>query len=436
VKLPPGPRAIRSLTVKLEVGEVELAQALRTTVLSISFDGEETVWCPVGDFFGSGAGLAPSRDWWRTVREDGSLSCRWVMPYERSIDVRVLNFGKSQVRAELSFEVLDEWKWDDRSMHFWATWRQQNPIHTRPMHDWNYVEVAGQGVYAGDNLHVANPNEIWWGEGDEKVWVDGEDFPSHFGTGTEDYYGYAWGSPELFFAPFHSQPRCDGPGVYGHTLLSRLRDLDGIPFEKSLKFDIEVWHWRECDEGYAATTYFYAVPGATTNRPPSPEEAARGLLDPPPIPPPFKVEGAIECEKLEVVAQTEGIEVGPQGGFDHTWSDETQLWVQGQRPGDFVELAIPVEGAGPVKLELWATRSWDYGIVLFSVNGEATGLGVDLYNLSGREVASTGPLDLGERRPVDGKLILRAEVVGGNPASEGTRSFFGLDCVKVTPVGE
>ena len=37
-----------------------------------------------------------------------------------------------------------------------------------------------------------NPVEAWWGEGDEKVFVDGEKFPSHFGTGTEDYYGYAW----------------------------------------------------------------------------------------------------------------------------------------------------------------------------------------------------------------------------------------------------
>lgn len=32
----------------------------------------------------------------------------------------------------------------------------------------------------------------WWGEGDEKFFVDGEKFPSSFGTGSEDYIGYAW----------------------------------------------------------------------------------------------------------------------------------------------------------------------------------------------------------------------------------------------------
>ena len=35
----------------------------------------------------------------------------------------------------------------------------------------------------------------WWGEGDEKFFVDGEKFPSTFGTGSEDYFGYAWCHP-------------------------------------------------------------------------------------------------------------------------------------------------------------------------------------------------------------------------------------------------
>ena len=47
-------------------------------------------------------------------------------------------------------------------------------------------------------LHLINYHRGWWGEGDEKIYVDGEDFPSHFGTGTEDYYGYAWCRPEEF----------------------------------------------------------------------------------------------------------------------------------------------------------------------------------------------------------------------------------------------
>ncbi|MEW6071508.1 MAG: glycoside hydrolase family 172 protein [Planctomycetota bacterium] len=429
---PRNPSAIRDITVKVEHADLE--QALRTTVLELVFDGESTVWCPVGDFFGTGAGLQPSSDWWRTVREDGSMNCRWIMPYQKTAEIRFHNLGATPVVVR--YGVFSEsWAWDADSMYFHAAWRQEDPIHTRPMHDWNYVEVQGRGVYAGDNLAVANPVEDWWGEGDEKIWVDGEAFPSHIGTGTEDYYGYAWCCPEPFRAPFHGQPRCDGPGNYGHTLVSRVRSLDGIPFERSFRFDIEVWHWAVTDVGYAATACFYARPGAVVNRGPAPAEAARGLLHPAPLPPPFAIEGAVECEKMAIVGQTAGIAVGAQGGFaPGLWSGEQQLWIQGLRPGDFVELFVPVETGGRYRVEVFATRSCDYGLVLFSIDGKPTGLGADLFNLAGQEVAATGPLDLGVHEVTGGGLVLRAEVAGGNPASSGTRSFFGLDCVRLTPV--
>jgi len=48
----------------------------------------------------------------------------------------------------------------------------------------------------GDQVTVLNPDDGWWGEGDEKIYID-EDrdkkFPSHFGAGTEDFYGWAGG---------------------------------------------------------------------------------------------------------------------------------------------------------------------------------------------------------------------------------------------------
>jgi hypothetical protein len=294
-------------------------------------------------------------------------------------------------------------------------------------------------VYVGDTLAVMNPVKEWWGEGDEKVYVDGETFPSHFGTGTEDYYGYAWCDPETFAAPFHAQPRVDGQAKnnnYGHTTVTRTRSLDAIPFTRSLKFDMEIWHWKECDEEYAATTYFYAAPGAKTNRPEQPEAAGREVVQPPPLPPPFKVAGAIECENLKVTSKSDGVEAGPQGGFgDDLWSGGEQLWVRARKPGDFVEVEVPVPAelnSKRVNVTVYATRSWDYAIVHFSLNGEKTGPDVDLYNTKGRQVAKTGPIDLGQTAAKEGKILLRVDVVGANPKSEGTKSFFGLDCIVLT----
>ena len=100
-------------------------------------------------------------------------------------------------------------------MYFCGSWRQLTKVSsfrdgaTKPgegAFDVNYVEVDGKGVYVGDTLTIFNGTDAWWGEGDEKIFVDNEAFPSHVGTGTEDYYGYAWCRPEYFQSPFHAQP--------------------------------------------------------------------------------------------------------------------------------------------------------------------------------------------------------------------------------------
>ena len=96
-----------------------------------------------------------------------------------------------------------------------AAWRPDELLPGTPFLDWTFVDIRGRGVFVGDAWTVLNPTQGWWGEGDEKIYVDGETFPSTFGTGTEDYYGYAWGSSKLFSHAYHNQTRCDGPGNSG-----------------------------------------------------------------------------------------------------------------------------------------------------------------------------------------------------------------------------
>ena len=417
----PGPAAVRELEIHL--GNQD-AQALRSLILRGEFDGEETIWCPVGEFCGSGVGLNVLESWYRSVAKDGTMTCRWVMPHKESANLTFKNLGSAAVRMRVTVKTRD-WKWDDRSMHFHANWRQQYPLATRPFSDWNYITASGKGVYVGDNLCVMNPVPAWWGEGDEKVWVDGESFPSHFGTGSEDYYCYSWSDPSLFQTPFANQVRCDGPGNKGHTCVTRTRSLDAIPFTKSLKFDMEVWNWADCKVAYAATTYWYGLPGAKSNRGPEPQEAAREI---PSVPPTPKIAGAIECEKLKIVAKSENTPVEPQTGAlsDGEWSGGAQLFVRGNKPGDFVELAIPAAGTGAKKLTLYATKSWDYGILRFTVNGQPAGKDFDAYSA---QVVLSGPIELGKFEPKDGQFLLRVEVVGGNPASKNSKSFFGLDAI-------
>ena len=138
IEVPPGQRpvsflqaegsgAIYQLTVRLEAND--LAQALRSTVLAIHFDGEQTVWCPVGDFFGIGYHVRPYRSWYTEVTKDGTMRSYWVMPYEKSCQVTVHNLGGEPVHVKATAHV-GNYDWDDRSMRFHASWRQYTKIDT------------------------------------------------------------------------------------------------------------------------------------------------------------------------------------------------------------------------------------------------------------------------------------------------------------------
>jgi len=431
LRLPPGPRVVRELTVRLR--GADLAKAYRGVVLNMTFDGEETAWCPVGDFFGSGVGVNVFRSWWQKVEADGSMTCYWPMPYEQSATVTLENLAGGPLEYDLAVRTAD-WKWDDRSMHFRSTWRHEHPISTKEKKDWNYVEVTGQGVYAGDMLALLNPTTVWWGEGDEKIYVDGEPFPSHFGTGTEDYYGYAWGDWHFFEGPFHAQPRVDGPVGLGHTTVFRNRSLDAIPFNKSLKMDIEVWHHRSVEVAYAATTWYYARPAATDNRMVDRKKTA---LFVPELKPLNKVPGGIEAEEMEIVSMSPGVEYKVEAAWHcDDLSSAAQLWFGCKQKGDAVELRCPNVLTGPQKVIIHMSRYPDYGIVQVSIDGKPMGEPIDLCNpvKEGPSLIVTGPIELGTLEPGPREPLIRIEVTGSNPEAKEPGTYFGFDAVVFEPV--
>ena len=104
-------------------------------------------------------------------------------------------------------------------------------------------------------LHVWNPRGGWWGEGDEKFFVDGEMFPSTFGTGSEDYFGYAWCDPTLFTNCYHNQTI--SMGNRGHISVNRWHIGDNVPFQESFEAAIEKYYPNSKPTLYAATAYWY-----------------------------------------------------------------------------------------------------------------------------------------------------------------------------------
>jgi hypothetical protein len=423
--LPRGPGAARRVQVRVDPREAP--QVLRSTVVTAAFDGKQTVWCPLGEFFGAGARLNVVRDRFRSASTNGLLTAHWVMPYQRQATLGLRNLGDKPLLLEVSADT-GPWSWDDRSLYFCANWHCEKALKTRPMSDWNYITIQGRGRYTGDTLTVFSPVKAWYGEGDEKIYLDGATFPSHIGTGTEDYYGYAWGMATFFSSPFLSAPRRDFESREdwrGFTTTSRMRLLDSIPFRESLQFDMEIWNWADTKMDYAVGTFWYAAAGATHNREPQPREAGLPL---PTVPEPWHIAGAVECETMQMLARSEGLRIGQQQDIhlaNGDWSRDAQLFVQATKPGDFVELLVAENIATKKKIVLHATKSYDYGILRFSVNGRPVENEFDGY---AAQSTLSGPIDLGSFDPKDGRIILRVEVVGANPDSRGPKHYFGLDC--------
>ena len=145
-------------------------------------------------------------------------------------------------------------------MRFHAKWHRDAFLPTEPERaiDWTMLRAKAQGRYCGVTLQVWNPEGGWWGEGDEKFFVDGEEFPSWFGTGSEDYFGYAWGDGTLFQNAYHNQTVCSGN--VGDVCVNRWHIADNVPFQKSFEADIE--NYPAPGKEYACTAYWYQAPGS------------------------------------------------------------------------------------------------------------------------------------------------------------------------------
>ena len=376
-----GAGALTRLTVRLQADSLE--QALRSTVLRLEFDGQETAWVPVGDFFGTGNRLKPYRTFFTEVDSDTTLTCYWVMPWRDSCVVRVENVRHDPVQA--SVEVcVSPWRWDGRSMYFGAGWTQYGDLHTRHEptghFDVNFVELTGQGVYVGDALTLFNPVADWWGEGDEKVYVDGEAFPSHFGTGTEDYYGYAWCMHPPFDHPFIAQPDGSGDTQPGHVANVRFRSLDGIPFQRSLRFDMEVWHWASTRMDYAPTTFWYMRPGGTSNRGENTKEAASPVAR--------HKNDLVSCTPDSTgTVEGEFMDIRLTGGTEKSqsieamnWSNGAQFFWTGATAGDRAELGFRVDKGGWYDLAIHLTKAPDYGWFDVLLNGKPLARSKDLFS--------------------------------------------------------
>lgn len=419
-----GSRAITALSLMLDADDRE--QALRSTVMQLVFDGDTTLFCPVGDFFGTGYRNLHTHTWLTDVTDRRMLSL-WVMPFRSSCELIIRNLGSQTVRLTKGELYSKPWRWTDRSMHFGANWT----IHSRYLtgdgqgrtqpRDVSFTRLRGEGCYVGDAISLYDTDGGWWGEGDEKIYVDSDSFPSHFGTGTEDYFGYAWCRPEVFTGhPFIAQPCGDADLSEGYTSNSRYRSLDRIPFQSRLDFDMEIYHWSQSLITYASTSFWYLRPGGRCLSEPMPEGAREPVVKQRTDLIPCRLELSIEGENMLVTGRTGG-RASSQGMADVGWSKNGQMWWTEAAPGDELLLRFDSPVAGTFRMVARLGMARDYSAFALSFNGRLLAERLDMYapEVSACDV-DFGPVELRE-----GANELRVRILA--PASGFSICMMGID---------
>ncbi|MBR6461569.1 DUF2961 domain-containing protein, partial [bacterium] len=190
-----GPGAIKHMWMTLDY------RFYRQYILRIYWDGESepSVCVPIGDFFCHGwlertnVNSVPI-----VVNPSGGFNSYWEMPFRKKCLITLENL--SEEAPEFFYQInyiLTEIP-EDRA-YFHAQWRRMNPTNEKE----EYVildNVRGRGQYVGTYVAWQPNSNGWWGEGEVKFFLDGDrEFPTICTTGTEDYFGGAWGFTDNTF---------------------------------------------------------------------------------------------------------------------------------------------------------------------------------------------------------------------------------------------
>ncbi len=266
----------------------------RKIVLRAYWDGAEapSIEAPIGDFFGVGhacvnsyscAVLNMSSN--TTGPGNAAMNGYFPMPFSDGARFEVVNECETEpIRSFYYYIDYDEVaELPDDELRFHATWRRECPcdgwIANKPgvqpefVHGGNdapnltdegnylFVSTRGRGHYVGVNLSIHNLCSGWWGEGDDMFMIDGVTWPPDMhGTGSEDYFGHAWGM-QPHNAYIYNGVSYHKPGTDKHynerITVYRYHLADPIVFTKSLRASIEHGHANTHSNDYASTAYWY-----------------------------------------------------------------------------------------------------------------------------------------------------------------------------------
>jgi len=439
-----GPGVVTHIWLTVAANEYGWPRLLR---LRAYYDDSPTpsIDAPVGDFFGVGHGFERSINsvMVRNSSSGRSRNSYWHMPFKRRMRITITNEGRRRV-SNLYYHV--DWKkvpsLPADTMYFHARYRQALP--TAAGKPYEIFSATGQGHYVGTVLNIVQNEAGWFGEGDEKFYVDGSTTPAIEGTGTEDYFNDAW-SFRTDDALYTGVPIAEGTGVGARLGAYRWHVVDPVPFRRSLRFDIEHAGWTYKPDGSVRSAFeeradlfssvaFWYQRGVAADQPVVPYGSRRL-----PIGNARQIE--VEQRASEAVAERGKVSVQPEV----FWSKDL-LFFEAEGPGSSITIPFDVPDDGRYELVAQLAHAPDYGTYTVELDGQSTASSAALEHEPGANMGDKGRIDpyfneiyvaedhlIGWASLKRGRHTLRFVCVGKNSASSGFN--LGIDTLVLARLG-
>jgi hypothetical protein len=234
----------------------------RHLILRMHWDKQElpSIECPLGDFFAAGWGGTPFSGFGQVsslvvcVNPGSALNCYWPMPFREHCRISLENISGVEARIyyQIDYELTSV---PDDAAYLHAQFRRSNPLPYKEVHTL-LDGVQGRGHYVGTYVAWGVNNSGWWGEGELKFYLDGdEEWPTIASTGTEDYFCGSYNfwvdnRYRTFTTPYAGLPHAiipdgsDPSFTQSRFGLYRWHIPDPIRFEENIRVTMQALGWR------------------------------------------------------------------------------------------------------------------------------------------------------------------------------------------------
>jgi hypothetical protein len=213
---------------------------------------EPAIDCPLHLLGGISSRMESSSSLPVTI-QGNRMEVRWPMPYQTA-RVEIANIGDRAVSLQSSVSV-DK---DPSPLRFRTTTQQHRNLRTENKNILTLADILGSGRIVGCNIVVHTRTSKWWGEGDQLIYLDSTSEPTWRGTGTEDYFGFAWCSTKTFDHPLRGQSSVTQSGAERTSSMHRYHVLDRLPFHSFASFKTEAWGLAEGAMDYESLVLYYS----------------------------------------------------------------------------------------------------------------------------------------------------------------------------------